>query len=124
MSGPIEQRIEVDVVDMYRNTVKYFDAFSAMDLPVLEDLYAKNIYLRDWEGTYVGATAVLNANKQLFDNVDALVIRPTLMHCDEDALTVIAEIEIMIAGAEQLLVADIIEFNSQGKIRSIRAYKG
>ena len=124
MTGPIEQRIEVDAADMYRSTIKYFDAFSAKDMAVLEELYAKNIYLRDWEGTYVGAMAVLNANNELFSNVDALVIRPILLHCDEDALTVVAEIEIMIADAEPMLVADIIEFNAQGGIRSIRAYKG
>ena len=111
-------------MNLYDQTIRYFDAFSNGDLEVLGELYARNIYLRDWEGTYVGATAVLNANRALFDNVDALVIRPIALHYDVDSHTVAAEIEIMISEAEPLLVVDVIEYNSQGQILSIRAYKG
>ena len=111
-------------MDLYNKTVAYFQAFSEGDLDALGELYANNIYLRDLEGTYVGATVVLNANKQLFDNVDALAVRIIALHCDEDARTIAAEIEIMIPESDPLLVVDIIEFNSEGLIGSIRAYKG
>ena len=111
-------------MDLYNKTVAYFEAFSRGDLDALSEFYANNIYLRDWEGTYVGSMAVLNANKALFDNVDALVIRPIALHFDADSHTVAAEIEIMISESEPLLVVDVIEFNSQGEILSIRAYKG
>lgn len=111
-------------MDFYSEAVAYFDAFSAKDLERLEKLYAKNIYLRDWEGTWVGSMAVLNANKELFNNVDAIVIRPIALHFDVDDNTIAAEIEIMISDMDPFLVVDIIEFNSDGKILAIRAYKG
>lgn len=111
-------------MDLYNKTVEYFRAFGDGDLDALGDLYANNIYLRDWEGTYVGAAVVLDANKQLFDNVDALAVRIMALHCDEGAQTMAAEIEIMIPDSEPLLVVDVIEFNSNGLISSIRAYKG
>ena len=111
-------------MDLYNKTVAYFQAFSTGDLDALGELYANNVYLRDWEGTYVGAMVVLDANKQLFDNVDALAVRIIALHCDEDARTIAAEIEIMIPDSDPLLVVDVIEFNSEGLISSIRAYKG
>ena len=71
-------------MDFYSTAVAYFDAFSNKDLGRLEELYAKNIYLRDWEGTYVGAMPVLKANKELFDNVDTIIVRPVVLHFDVD----------------------------------------
>lgn len=111
-------------MDLYDKTVRYFKAFGDKDLDELSKLYAANMYLRDWEGTYVGAMVVLDANKMLFDNVDALAVRILALHCDEDAQTIAAEIEIMLPDSDPLLVVDVIEFNSDGLISSIRAYKG
>ena len=111
-------------MDFYSAAVAYFDAFSAKDLERLEELYAKNVYLRDWEGTYVGSMPVLKANKELFDNVDTIVIRPIVLHFDVDDNSISAEIEIMISDMEPFLVVDIIEFNSDAEIVAIRAYKG
>ena len=119
--GPYKQSLRSD---LYNKAVAYFQAFSEGDLDALGELYANNIYLRDWEGTYVGAMVVLGANKQLFDNVDALAVRIIALHCDEDARTIAAEVEIMIPDSDPLLVVDVIEFNSEGLISSIRAYKG
>jgi len=115
---------EITIDDMYESTVRYFDAFTARDLEVLEELYSDSIYLRDWEGTCVGKADVLGANSDLFNNVKAIVCRICALHCDEDSLTVVAEIEIMIADSEPFLVADVIEFNTHGEIKAIRAYKG
>jgi hypothetical protein len=111
-------------MDFYSTAVAYFDAFSNKDLGRLEELYAKNIYLRDWEGTYVGAMPVLKANKELFDNVDTIIVRPVVLHFDVDDNSISAEIEIMISDMDPFLAVDIIEFNSSGKILAIRAYKG
>ena len=37
---------------------------------------------------------------------------------------VVAELEIVVNGEEKLLVTDILEFDDDEKIKSIRAYKG
>ena len=66
-------------------------------------------------------------NKRLFSEVDALVIRPVALHCDLDASTIAAEIEIMISADDEthcFNVVDVVEFNEQKEIVSIRAYKG
>ncbi len=110
--------------DLYTRVVEYFDAFSSMDLDRLEALYSSNVYLRDWDGTWVGSHAVLRANKEIFDNVSAIVIRPIALHFDADARTCAAEIEIMAEGQENLVVVDIIEFSAGGYITSVRAYRG
>jgi hypothetical protein len=110
--------------DLYTQVVEYFDAFSSKDLDRLEALYSSNIYLRDWDGTWVGSHAVLRANKEIFDSISAIVIRPIALHFDIDARTCAAEIEILAEGMETLIVVDVIEFGSTAKITSIRAYKG
>ena len=114
-------------MDLYTLTIKYCEAFSNEDADTLEALDASNIYLRDWDGTHVGAYAVLAENKRLFSEVDALVIRPVALHCDLDASTIAAEIEIMISADDEthcFNVVDVVEFNEQKEIVSIRAYKG
>jgi hypothetical protein len=114
-------------MDLYTLTIKYFEAFSNKDLDTLEALYAQNVYLRDWQGTHVGMYAVLTENKRLFADADAIVLRPVALHCDLDASTIAAELEIMISAGEEthcFPVVDIVEFNEAKEIVSIRAYKG
>ena len=102
---------------------EYFETFSNKDLAGLQELFSKDIRLRDWEIKAIGLEDVLKANKNIFINVETIQVNPLEIY--NDGNTVIAELEIDINnGQESLLVLDIIEFDNENKILEIRAYKG
>ena len=70
----------------------------------------------------VGKAAVLLANENIFSSVDTIQVSPTSLYCEGNAI--VAELKICVDKKTNLLVVDIIEFNEDGKITAIRAYKG
>ena len=102
---------------------QYFITFSNKDLSGLEEIFSKDIRLRDWDIKARGLEDVLKANKSIFENVEAIQINPLEIYNDGNAI--VAELEIDINhGQESLLVVDVIEFDNENKILEIRAYKG
>ncbi len=105
--------------------LNYFEAFSNKDLDKLATMFDDHVTLRDWEMSASGKTAVLAANKNIFDSVESITVTPFKLY--QDANTVSAEISIDVYDNDgvttTLIVVDIIEFASN-KIRSVRAYKG
>jgi len=103
--------------------LEYFKTFSDKGLSGLEKLFSADISLRDWELEAKGIKEVLKANKKIFESVDNIHVIPIRMYNDNN--TVIAELKIEVNnGQEKILVVDIIEFNSAGKIIDIKAFKG
>jgi len=102
---------------------QYFKAFSNKDLSSLEKIFSSNIRLKDWDIEASGLENVLKANKKIFDSVESIIVKPLRLINDEN--TVIAELEVFINRREEILyVTDFIEFDEDGKITVIRAYKG
>ncbi len=110
-------------MDIYTLTWKYFTAFESKDLTALADIYDDQVVLKDWDIECSGAKNVLAANESLFTSVEN--IKVDITRCSVDAMlqTATAEIVIDIDG-EEILVADVITFSKDGKIKNIRAYKG
>ena len=78
--------------------------------------------LADWEPLFFdGKNNVLQANKTLFESVDSLNIVVKRIGINDK--NVFAEIDISINGTVQIFVVDILEFDEEQKIKSIRAYK-
>ena len=107
-------------------SLEYFTTFSEKDSDGLRNMFSNDVYLRDWEILANGIDEVVAANQDIFDNVESIVATPIrvwdfLSHEDN---VVVAELEIVVNGEEKLLVTDIIEFDDDEKIKSIRAYKG
>ena len=103
-------------------TEQYFKSFSDKDLSGLENMFSKDISLKDWDTNAQGIENVLEINKEIFKNLNHILVTPSRIF--NDGNTVIAELEININNGEQtLLVLDIIEFNKENKIMEIRAYK-
>ena len=100
---------------------EYFRAFEGKDLAHLSGMFSEDVILRDWEINAQGKKDVLSANKSIFESVGNIKIKVVEMY--ESHMTCICEIVIFV-DSDKLLVADIIGFNSDGKISSIRAYKG
>ena len=99
----------------------YFDAFSDKDLDKLSEVYSEDVVLTDWDIHFEGKNDVLEANKNLFDSLDSINIKVTNIGQNEH--NVFAEIDILINDDLLLHVVDVLSFNSDSKIKSIRAYK-
>ena len=110
-------------MDIYSLTWKYFAAFESKDLGALAEIYDDQVVLKDWDIECDGAKKVLAANESLFTSAENIKVDITRCSVDNMLQTATAEITINIDG-EEILVADVITFNNEGKIRNIRAYKG
>ena len=91
-------------------------------MKTLQSYFAQDISLRDWEINEQGINNVVQANTTIFNNVDSIKVKPKNIF--ESGSIIIAELVITINNSESLLVVDIIEFNENGLINAIRAYKG
>ena len=100
----------------------YFKVFSKKKIDELSELFSDDITLRDWENNASGKSEVLNVNKKIFNNLESISVVPINLYQNENKI--IAELEIIINGKEKILVVDIISFNNDGKIKSIKAFKG
>ena len=100
---------------------KYFNFFNDKNIEQIADLFSKNITLCDWEIDVSGKEKVLDATKNIFDNVESIDIN--IINIYEYGQDVIAELNIILNQKDILFVVDIITFDLRGKIASIRAYK-
>ncbi len=103
-------------------TLNYFSTFSNQDADGLRELFSRDVSLRDWEISANGIDDVISANQGIFDSVKTISIIPIEI-CETGNMTA-SEIEIHINNEETLRVVDVLEFNGDGKISAVRAYKG
>ena len=109
-------------MDLKPLALRYFSTFSRKDTAGLKALFCEDVSLRDWEISASGISNVLAANQKIFDSVRTIEVRPTNLF--QDAHSVCAELEIWIDGKTMLLVLDILDFDAEGRIRAVRAFRG
>ena len=109
-------------MDLKSLCVEYFYNFSLKDIDSLSKMFASGCQLRDWENSAVGKEDVVAVYEKIFNSVDTITVTPRALYEDSD--TIIAELLITINGKEQILVTDIITYNDDREIISVRAYKG
>jgi hypothetical protein len=102
--------------------IKYFNAFENRDISSIKGLLDNNVTLRDWDIGATGIDSVMAATTNIFDSVECISVQ--VLNILHDKNFVVGELNITINNIESIRVVDIIEFNSLGKICSIRAYKG
>ena len=100
---------------------EYFETFSLKDLDRLAEMFADDVELQDWEIKAEGKSAVLSANKKIFDSVHIIKVDPVFMYEEDD--TVACQLRIHINATEIIEVCDIITFRND-KIVFVKAYKG
>jgi len=107
-------------VNLIEKTQRYFELFSTKNVKGLEnEIYADNIFLRDWNGEWRGKQAVLEMNENLFVNefrIDNIEIK-------QADITTIVQFNLHIADTI-LRVVDVIDWDENGKIERILAYNG
>ena len=103
-------------------TKKYQEAFNNQDIDKLKSLFHKDVVLKDWERSVSGLNDVVSENEKIFKSVKSLeAISVKEYYFDNTAICVL---KIHINNEETIDVVDIIEFDQEGKILSITAYKG
>ncbi len=88
----------------------------------MEAIFSDDIVLRDWKIRVIGKKKALEETRNNFES--ALSIEIEVLATYENQNTVAAELIITVDRTELLHVVDVITFNSEGKIESIRAYLG
>jgi hypothetical protein len=102
--------------------IKYFNAFENKDISSIKELLDNNVELRDWDIDAIGIESVIAATTNIFDSVECISVQ--VVNILHDQNFVAGELNIIINKTNSIRVVDIVEFNSLGKICSIRAYKG
>jgi len=117
---------DMEEMDLKARALLYFQRFSLKDINGLADMFANNIWLEDWENEARGKAEVLGINQQIFDNVLNIIVSPGYLYQEDYIVTATLLIWVydLNNNLEIIKVCDIIEFDYDGKIKSIRAYKG
>ena len=100
----------------------YFFDWSDKKLNKLEELFADEVRIRDWNGTAFGKERALEFNKNIFEAVRKCTALPIYMY--QDGLTVACRLNVYINDDNAFEVLDLITFNEQGKIVEILAFRG
>ena len=102
--------------------IDYFEIWNIQDVELLRKCFTEDVILRDWEILANGVDEVCQANQDIWDNTDSINI--VLLNQVQENNQVVNEIAIEVNKEETLLVVDIIEFDDNGLIKKIEAYKG
>lgn len=100
----------------------YLEAYSQKDLQLVSAMFADNIALRDWKISVSGKDAAIAETDKNFKSADPVEIE--ILHTYESKDAVAGELKITVDNSEVLHVVDVVSFNAEGKIKSIRAYLG
>ena len=118
----------MDYEKKYLELVKnYFNEFSKKNIEALDQMFADNITLRDWNFHGKNKNEVLEINRKIFKNTNKIDVKPlnlwVVMDKDLKGSTVFSDLKIEDEKKNFSLVLDIITFKGD-KIISITAYKG
>ena len=102
--------------------ISYLKKYAEKDLESIEAMFAEDIVLRDWKIRVTGKEKALAETHKNFKNANSIAIDVLSTYESED--TVAAELKITVDRTEELYVVDVITFDDNSKIKSIRAYLG
>lgn len=100
----------------------FLAAYAAKDLERIAALLAPAVSLRDWNQQLNGRDAFQAETQKNFDAAQTLAIE--VLHRHATACSVTSELRIVVDGQIALRVADVFDFDPQGRICAVRAYKG
>ena len=116
---------------------KYFQAFADKNIEVLTEMFTDDIILIDWNNTFTGKDQVVNEVQGIFANFKTIKLEVTdifsslnIINADRGETTVsipkddsfACEIVIVFDDLEPLYIMDLIEFDSEGRIKKLTAY--
>jgi len=102
--------------------LSYLKKYEEKDLDSIEKMFSNDIVLRDWKIRVEDKENAINETRKNFNSADSIAIEVLSIYENQD--TVAAELKITVDATEELYVVDVITINTEGKIKSIRAYLG
>ena len=117
--------IDVVIDNVIRSQVveDYISFFENKNIEVIENLFADDCSLTDWNfGEISGKENVINVFKKIFESFEKIKTETIHIHEDHDGIIILEMI--LFLDNEEMLVADIFEFDKDDKIKALRAYKG
>lgn len=100
----------------------YLRHYSHRDLERASAMFSDAVSLRDWSISVDGKAAAIAETSRNFESCQSIEIQALGIY--EGGDTVAGELRIVVDGTIELHVVDVISFDSNGKIKSIRAYLG
>ncbi len=100
----------------------YLRHYSHRDLDRVSAMFSDDVTLRDWNISVVGKAAAVAETSRNFESCQSIEIKA--LGIFEGGDTVAGELHIVVDGKIELYVVDVISFDADGKIESIRAYLG
>ena len=119
----IDRFIKNSSVDNIDTIKKYFVNFENKNIEGLKRLFSDDVILADWNISAKGLPEVIDANINIFNSISSIKIIQNSTYCNENNKKFACDISIVINESETLDVVDLIEFNNNGKIKAIKAYK-
>lgn len=110
------------MVSLKQLAIDYINNFNNKDLINLKKMFALDISLRDWDIYSEGIDNVIEANRSIFHEFKEIKAKP--LYFIEDSYKIAIELEIYLDKSNKIKVLDILEFNEDFKIKSIKAFKG
>ncbi len=105
-----------------RSTIDaYMDAFNRRDMTALAAVLDERASLVDWDVSATGRDAMIAATETI---VTGAKLRITVRHVLVDRPHAVADLSILINDQVELEVLDLFEFAPDGRILSVRAFKG
>jgi len=110
------------VINFKDQCLSYLEKYAKKDLNGVSAMFAPHIVLRDWKIRVLGKAKAVEETQKNFEAAQSIEIDVLFVH--QDGQTVAAELKIVVDGEEELYVVDVITFDTEGHITSIRAYLG
>ena len=101
---------------------KYFEYFSSQNSELLGILFSEDAVLCDWNVNVAGKSKVIESINAIFDSVSKIEAIPKFYFINSTSLFAI-HVEILINNETKIDVIDVIEFNYEGKISKVIAFK-
>src|SRR5437868_32784 len=102
--------------------LSYLRHYESKNLERIGEMFAEDVSLRDWKISVEGKIAAMAETKMNFEAATSIQIQPLRLY--EASSAVAGELKIVVDGNIELFVVDVVDFDSAGKIKAIRAFLG
>jgi hypothetical protein len=109
-------------MDFKEKTRRYFDLYSSKDLETLSNMFDEKVRFQDGDIIVTGKSAVIEAIKNVFDNVTSVSVIP--IHIYQEHRNVFAELDVLVNDEQRMSAVHVITYTGDKLINSIRSYKG
>tara|TARA_B100000242_G_C42821816_1_gene381906 strand:- start:115 stop:456 length:342 start_codon:yes stop_codon:yes gene_type:complete len=105
-----------------KKSLSYFSYFSNKSIQDLDNMFSKNISLKDWSNKISGKKKVIKFNLSIFKRFKKINVKVKSIAVNKEKKIVFCEITIKLDKIT-LDVIDVLMFDRYNKISQIKAYK-